>query len=338
MQTYWINKVTDTAQSVADSSEHLSMSDEDPSEAPEGRISVGTSSDGDLHLDEKTHRVVEWTTQSLMTLLETLTSSRNDSPPDEVKDYLSALTRQHKAMPLDELQEVISFPGHLHDLDEEDKKLLLGQDIEDQLGMFIGLIATKYPSSNNFHNFYHASHVSMSLLKMFSTIRKNGTGGQTLADPLARRISDPLVVFACALAAIIHDVDHPALPNYLFKHENTQMAGRYAGRCIAEQNSLDVAWNLLLEDRFKQLRAAIVRSEEEAIRFRQLVINAVIATDLFDGGLNNDRKAGWEKAAFETEESEHFEESPEQVLDRQATAVFEHLIQAADISHTMQHW
>ena len=115
------------------------------------------------------------------------------------------------------------------------------------------------------------------------------------------------------------------------------MSGLYGGRCIAEQNSFDIAWNLLSEDRFKELRAVIVRSEEEAVRFRQLVINAVIATDFFDGELNQKRTAGWDKA-FSTEESAYSGESHDQFLCRKATLVVDNLIQAADISHTMQHW
>ena len=53
--------------------------------------------------------------------------------------------------------------------------------------------------------------------------------------------SDPLTRFACVFAALIHDLDHPGVPNTRFAVENKTLAARYQGRSIAEQNSLDIA-------------------------------------------------------------------------------------------------
>ena len=41
----------------------------------------------------------------------------------------------------------------------------------------------------------------------------------------------------------------------------------------SEQNSVDLAWSLLMEDNFKELRKAIYSTEDERRRFRQLVVN-----------------------------------------------------------------
>lgn len=149
--------------------------------------------------------------------------------------------------------------------------------------------------------------------------------------------SDLLAVFACSFAALIHDVQHPSVPNFILKAENPSMAAHFKGRCIAEQNSFALAWELLAEDRFTELRGAIFCNKEEAKRFRQLVINAVMATDLFDPKLCELRTKRWEKA-FQTEGSDRSEESPDQISSAKATVVFDHVIQASDISHTMQHW
>ena len=57
-----------------------------------------------------------------------------------------------------------------------------------------------------------------------------------------------------------------------------------------------------------------------------------MATDIFDKELSALRKARWEKA-FGMDESF----SPAGT-NRKATIVIEHLIQASDVAHTMQHW
>ena len=56
------------------------------------------------------------------------------------------------------------------------------------------------------------------------------------------------------------------------------LAQRFNFRSVAEQNSLDLCFALLSEDRFARLRAALFDSSEEKERFRNLVINMVMAT------------------------------------------------------------
>merc|ERR1711935_1311946 len=73
-------------------------------------------------------------------------------------------------------------------------------------------------------------------------------------------------------------------------------------------------------------------------RFRQLVVNAVCATDIIDKDLKNARNKRWEKA-FSVERSSQESMSPlEEQINRKATIVIEHIIQASDVAHTMQHW
>jgi 3'5'-cyclic nucleotide phosphodiesterase len=146
--------------------------------------------------------------------------------------------------------------------------------------------------------------------------------------------SDPLAQFACILSAIIHDVDHSGVSNQRLVVENPQLAERYSNKSVAEKNSVDIAWSLLMKDEFKDLRMAIAGTPNELKRFRQLVVNLVMATDIMDPDLKNLRNARWAKAFSTTEE-----ESPQQIQrDRKATIVIEHLIQASDVAHTMQHW
>ena len=70
-------------------------------------------------------------------------------------------------------------------------------------------------------------------------------------------------------------------------------------------------------------------SQAELMRFRQLVVNIVLATDIFDKDLNGLRRSRWEQA-FADPKNGDFD------ADTRATIVLEHIIQASDVSHTMQ--
>ena len=49
------------------------------------------------------------------------------------------------------------------------------------------------------------------------------------------------------------------------------VAVMYGNKSVAEQNSVEVAWTLLMEDDFADLRRAIYATEEEFLQFRQLI-------------------------------------------------------------------
>ena len=78
-----------------------------------------------------------------------------------------------------------------------------------------------------------------------------------------------------------------------------------------------------------KLRQAIYTTEKGLERFRSLVVNSVIATDIFDPTLKSLRNARWERAFNNktTPENEQAEDS-KAMSDRKATIVIEHLIQA----------
>ena len=100
---------------------------------------------------------------------------------------------------------------------------------------------------------------------------------------------------------------------------------------------------MLMEDRFKEFRETLCCTSAELSRFRQLVINSVMATDLGDKQLKALRNGRWDKAFALTEEGAPAEKEigPHHTSDqvnRKATIVIEHLIQASDVAHTMQHW
>lgn len=88
-----------------------------------------------------------------------------------------------------------------------------------------------------------------------------------------------------------------------------------------------------MRDEYKELRGCIYATQAELVRFRQWVVTAVMSTDIVDRSLKDLRNARWEKAFMKTSIASSTEDT-----NRKATIVVEHIIQASDISHTMQHW
>jgi 3'5'-cyclic nucleotide phosphodiesterase len=144
--------------------------------------------------------------------------------------------------------------------------------------------------------------------------------------------SDPLTQFTVVFCALIHDVDHTGVSNGQLVKEKAHIATLYKNKSVAEQNSIDLAWDLLMQDDYENLRRCIYANAGEFKRFRQLVVNTVLATDIFDKELSTLRKNRWAKAFSEVP----VEEPAADTANRKATIVIEHLIQGSDVSHTMQ--
>jgi 3'5'-cyclic nucleotide phosphodiesterase len=137
------------------------------------------------------------------------------------------------------------------------------------------------------------------------------------------------------MSALIHDVDHVGVPNATLVAEGAEVALKYDNQSPAEQNSINLAWTLLMDDRYAELRNTIYTTEAEMKRFRALIVNSVMATDICDKSLTVLRNSRWDKAFNGLEDGKVEEEHNS--VNRKATIVIEHLIQASDVSHTMQH-
>jgi 3'5'-cyclic nucleotide phosphodiesterase len=174
-----------------------------------------------------------------------------------------------------------------------------------------------------------------SVVKLLGRIAPPADSSLALDDISRRITSDPLVHFACIFAALIHDVEHPGVPNTQLVKENAPMAEVFHGKSVAEQNSVVVAWQLLMQPKYISLRRALCATQEEVKRFRQLVVNAVMATDVMARDLKAIRDRRWVQA-FASAPLQDEEASV--AINRKVTVVIEHLIQASDVCHTMQHW
>jgi hypothetical protein len=84
---------------------------------------------------------------------------------------------------------------------------------------------------------------------------------------------------------------------------------------------------MLMEPQYNELRATIFTNECERRRFCQLVGNSVLATDIVDKEVKALRNARWDKA-FKPEQESAKDTSPRDAVNRKATIVIEHLIQA----------
>ena len=149
--------------------------------------------------------------------------------------------------------------------------------------------------------------------------------------------SDPLTSFAVILAALLHDVDHQGVSNAQLVAENAVIAAVYKNKSVAEQNSFSLGWSLLLEEEYTALRHTIYGTTAEFHRFKELLVNTILATDIMDKDLGTARKQRWQ-AAFSEQAPAVDPDDVTKNENRKATIVIEHLIQASDVAHTMQHW
>eukprot|EP00934_Nitzschia_sp_Nitz4_P001455 Nitzschia sp. Nitz4//scaffold32_size149145//139255//142862//NITZ4_002902-RA/size149145-augustus-gene-0.44-mRNA-1//1//CDS//3329548138//1455//frame0 len=336
MTTYWVIPRNGSGSSVgADERQEMS-----PKEHRMASIVISES---------KISRLVDWNTDVLLKLLLGIVKLRvalRDSSDFSGSDEEGDVSQSTNGIPIDEVREVIELPQYLHIDNLENVEAEIEPDVKSLLRDYVSAIADTYHADNPFHNFEHASHMCMSVAKLMSRIvAVDDFYEQQIQDHSIERFkhdrtfgiaSDPLTLFACAFSALVHDVDHPGVPNTTLVNEQTEDAKKYNSRSVAEQHSVDVAWELLMLDKFKPLRGAICDTPKELARFRHLVVNGVLATDIMDKELKKLRNSRWEKAFDVSLMNSRFD--ARDVVNRKATIVFEHLLQASDVAHTMQHW
>jgi hypothetical protein len=270
-----------------------------------------------------------------------------------------AMQLQGGSTALDEVTEIIKLPqfdDKAHKNKTRPDDIVLDDMVMAQLRDYVMTIASMY-SDNAFHNFEHASHVTMSANKLLKRVVVRDADDEPEANAMDLHdctfgiTSDPLTQFSLVFCALINDVDHGGVSNFQLVQEQTTIAKLYKNKSIAEQNSVDLAWDLLMDPTYTDLQMAIYTNHEELNRFRQLVVNIVLVTDIFDKNMKKIREKRWDKAFQYTSQEEqnpispsNHEKKPERPLNGidgvnlKATIVMEHLIQASDVAHTMQHY
>ena len=285
----------------------------------------------------KIERLIEWNVDILSSLIIQILAAR-DTRPSAVKHIENQLAKGDTV--LEEFKEIITLPKvGLQDIQKRKhpSSIQLDSKVVAQLRDYIIQVAGMY-RENAFHNFEHASHVTMSVSKLLGRIvaekvTDGGRHSQGTHDGTYGIASDPLAQFAVILSALVHDVDHRGVPNFQLIRENKQLADKYKNKSVAEANSTDLAWDQLMVPKFKELRECLYSNTTELLRFRALIVNTVLATDIFDKELGLLRRNRWDKA-FSIDDSQCTLDD----VNRRGTIVMEHLIQASDVAHTMQHY
>lgn len=287
-----------------------------------------------IDASKKEDRLIGWNVQLLLGHIKKVVSRRNaigeyfaDRPEELV--YVG----QSDKMVLDEVQEVLELHKYdsnaIPDLDD-DEDVEIPIEAESQLRNYVSIMAKMY-HDNAFHNFEHASHVCMSVDKFIRRVHtpdidvEDGDDLEMITAKLhdftAGITSDPLAVLAIVFSALVHDCNHRGVSNMQLIKEDHLLGEKYKGKSVAEQNSVDLAWELLMAPDFGHLRQVMFATKHEMLRFRQVLVNVVLATDIFDKELNDLRKKRWNKV-FNAEDVEGTNST-----NGRATIVIEHIIQ-----------
>ena len=329
IQTYWVEpKQTDSM---------ASDGEDDNSSASSSSSSSLDSDEEEGNEDNKTERLVDWNVDILERLLRQVIANR-DTKSQSRRVSLKAPNFKFEVEDgsiLDEFSDVVEF------VEPESKPVgheavELPEHVSEQLRTFVRNVARLY-QPHAFHNFEHACHVSMSLVKLVSRVVDPGEDPSSAFHRCFGLTCDPLAQFTCVFAALVHDVQHPGVSNSQLVLEGSALAQAYEFRSVSEQNSVDVIWELLNDDSFPDLRRAICATQADVKRFRQLLINLVLATDILDVDQRESRDRRWAMVFGEQAPSNESNTNTD-LYSRKATVLAEHLLQAADIGHTMQHW
>jgi len=313
-------------------------------------MAEATSTVDSLHSEspEEIKRLIDWNVEVLVKLLKQVMAKREASGKAAGWDDEPVLDNIKEGAVADEVVAVVELPDFDPNANKkiDDKSIKVPPQVIQQLKEYVSAVALAY-RSNPFNCLQHASHVTNAVTRLISRIavpdldssnipeEKDGDYDVLLAEHIHTQsygiASDPLTQFTVVLAGLIHAVDHRGISNEDLANENPDLAAKYNGKSITEQLSVEKAWKKLMEPQFENLRRLLYANLDEKKRFRQILVNAVMATDKFDDQAQARRKARWEKsfgpgAAVDTD------------LNQKATCVIECLMQSADAFHFMQHW
>lgn len=165
-------------------------------------------------------RLIDWSVDTLLMLLKQVVAHRMNTGavPSVGEDFLVDNSNGGSSA-LDELAEIIALPSFNAETIARavsPESIVLDYEVENQLREYVEGIASMY-RDNPFHNFEHACHVQLSMMKLLKRVvspENISYEGKTIdvandAHNYTYGItSDPLTQFAVVFCALIHDVDH----------------------------------------------------------------------------------------------------------------------------------
>jgi len=304
-------------------------------------VSIKSLNSSRVATKEQRERLVEYNTDVLLKPLIQSMSARHTA---SLKAKKSRSVRQidHSTETFEPLLAVLAVSDSIPfpDFDPTRVTDAIGMDdateIRQDLRAYVFEIAALY-GDIPFHNFEHASHVLLATNKLMDRMYNQSKMKPSHLHEMTYGISsDPLARFAMLLASLIHDVGHTGIPNAVLVKEEARIALMYDNESVAEQHSLTLAWKTLMKPRYEKLRSCIYEDNVERKRFRSILVNAVMATDISNRDLLQMRTEKWVRL-FPVNRDETARESKARMHER-ATALLETIIQVANVSHTMQDW
>lgn len=278
------------------------------------------------------NRLIDWNADVLLKLLKQVVAKREAAGKAGWDDDPVIETKQNIA---EERVDVIILPPFDKEAHKHPKSIDVAPQVAQQLKEYVSALAQAY-RSNPYHCLQHASHTAMSATKLISRIAVSDfESGQVIegddamdSELLAAHIhtqtygivSDPLTQFAVVLSALIHAVDHRGVSNEALAAEDPEMSAKYGGTALTQQLSFEKAWDKLMSPDFENLRRCLYANEEEKKRFRQVMVNSVLATAHDDPEAQANRQDRWDMSFGPAA----IEDDP----NRKATSVIECLMQA----------
>jgi hypothetical protein len=178
-----------------------------------------------------------------------------------------------------------------------DHPLVLDGFAKQELTCYVSTIASKY-NDVLYHNFEHASHVLGSADSLISILKQNpkrSSPKRGSSSTISSRLSSvggdsddddrkhvctfgisscPMTHLALVFSALVHDVEHQGVGNQQLINEEDPLAIEYNGKSVAENNSLDVARNLLSQDCYSNLRESMFGHRDSSPRNTRNMMNA----------------------------------------------------------------
>jgi hypothetical protein len=245
VKTYW---------ALTGDDQHLSVGDEEETEPAVEPSNVTKKIGPDLSMSmhqSKNHRLVSWLTDLMKDQLKRLAAQRQTrrlaSFPWNTAIDADACIPRGKTV-LDEVVEAFVMPklnAKTFQYRVDPTTIVFSEEVNEQLYRYVAIISTKY-RKNEFHNFDHASHVTMSAVKLLNRMavpedieydaNNLGKVASDLHEYTYGITSDAMAQFAVLFSTLIHDVDHRGVPNQQLAKELPNLGDRYGNRSVAEQN------------------------------------------------------------------------------------------------------
>jgi 3'5'-cyclic nucleotide phosphodiesterase len=173
----------------------------------------------------------------------------------------------------------------------------INETVLQELHKYVHKILSQYRNVP-YHNVEHCYHVTISANKLLDLALNSEI--QALSQTKPRMFGlrqDALMHFLLLFAALIHDVEHQGIPNRQLAIEDDDLAILYNDQSIAENRSLCVGFQELLQRDYTKLRQCLfVKGDDDYRRFRTMTSQLVLQTDLASPERTQIRKSKWKEA------------------------------------------